>query len=224
MVLFISHKLDEDSISKYDKLIKESKCDVVWASEIELPNNINSYRFSYDTIMELGYKPLKNGTFFHNINFITSRFFKDYPEYSYYWTVEYDIVFTGNWNTIISNYDSDLVSSHIEKFEKGKNDRWDWWKVGNIEIPLENRWKSFNPIFGLSKDALLFLDEFQKRDNCCHYELMMASALANNGFTLRDLSDYYENGLGINSGTVRWRPNYKVEELILENCLYHPVK
>lgn len=252
-VLFIAHKINEDTIGKFQKLHEELSgiYDVFWTyqketnNETVLPDGIRFYTFSLESIRELQYESLYDDEIYYNVNFILQRFFKDYPEYERYWSIEYDVVFTGNWQTLMGyfeNKDADLISCHIEKYTKGKNEHWDWWKPLvwiDEDIPLEKCVKAFNPIYSLSNKALFFLDDFLRKGNCGHFETVMSTALYNHGFKLVDMGGtgeftppelrnrFYVQGAGINNGTMRFRPNFlkeEIEALNVPNKLFHPLK
>lgn len=252
-VLFIAHFINEDSIAKFLKLNDELSdiCDVFWAYHKEneddkaLPDNICFYIFDMGSIKELQYEPLYDECIHCNVNYILQRFFKDYSTYERYWSIEYDVIFTGNWLLLINSFidsDADLISCHIEKYSKDKNGCWDWWKPFiwvDKEIPLEKCVKAFNPIFSLSNKALIFMDEFLKKGNSAHFETLMSTALYNNNFKLVDMggsgeftpnmlkNKFYIQGSGTNNGTMRFRPVYlkeEIEALEIKNKLFHPLK
>lgn len=150
-VLFVAHLINEDTMEKYTKLQNElsDTCDVFWVLQKEygndmlLPDDIHFYTFSMASIRELQYESLYDDSIYCNVNFILQRFFKDNPKYGRYWSIEYDVIFTGNWHTLINCFehkDADLISCHIAKYAKGTNEHWDWWKPlvwVDEEIPLE---------------------------------------------------------------------------------------
>lgn len=251
-VLFISHRVNEDTMEKYQKLRNELSecCDVFWALDESKekyiqPEDIPFFRFNISDIHSLGYEMLYDDSIFGNVNFILQGFYKRYPDYDYYWSVEYDVVFTGDWRTLINAFeqtDSDLISCHIEKYDIKRNAHWDWWKPivwVEEEIPLERCVKSFNPIFCLSNRALSFLDGYFRKGNCGHFETIMSTALHFYGFKLTDMgglgeftppefrNKFYVQGVGINNGTMRFRPEFLKEEikaLGVTDKLFHPLK
>lgn len=253
VILFIAHFINEDTMGKYKKLKDElsDTCDVVWVlqkdrdNDMQLPDNIHFYTFSLASISELQYELLYDDTIYYNVNFILQRFFKDNPKYGRYWSIEYDVVFTGNWHTLIDcfeNEDADLISCHIAKYTKGINEHWDWWKSTvwiDEDIPLEKCVKAFSPIYSLSNKALEFLDGFFRKGNSGHFETIMSTALHYHGFKLLDMggvgeftppefrNKFYIQGAGINNGTMRFRPKFLKEEVEAMNVpdkLFHPLK
>lgn len=253
-VLFIAHIMSDEILTRYQKLkndLSSEYCDVFWALQDDglehsnLPNDICFYFFNMNRINQLQYELFYDNTVLCSCNFILQCFFKDFPDYDSYWSIEYDVVFTGNWKTLIEDFDTsdaDLISCHIEKFARGRNDYWDWWKqVSWIDedIPIERRVKAFNPIYCLSKRALIFMDEFLRKGNYGHFETVMSTALYNYGFNLLDMggtgdftppeyiNKFYVKGAGVNNGTMRFRPLFlkdEIKALGVKDMLFHPLK
>ncbi len=253
-VLFVSHIINDEIVARYEKLRHElpPNHELFWVFDAEggnkeqaisFSNQIRFYYFNANMISSLGYVGITN-TLQGSLNFVIQRFGLDYPEYGFYWIVEYDVVFTGNWHKLfahIDTFDSDLVSTHIEHYNVN-NQGWYWWHPVtwmNVSYPQWKRIKSFNPIFRLSSRALLFMDTFLRGGNSGHYEMLMATALYNHGYTLLDMGGYgdftpkelinrfYVSDTGVNNGTMRYRPIYKkinIEGLGVKDKLFHPIK
>lgn len=255
-VLFLAHFIEESVAKKYEKLFKElgNKYDIYWVFQADngisyqplLDKNINVFTFDLDKLNELNYSPIST-KLYGSEHFIMEYFFHQHPEYEYYWGIEYDVVFTGDWNILFSafkNNDADLISSHIEMYEEGVNSRWDWWNAISFSkedvIEKTKLVKSFNPIYRISNKALTFLDTYlQKDDNGGFYELIMATPLYHHGFKLVDFGGtgnfvlsgfrnrFYVQGRGVHNGTMRWGPDFFEEEiraLETKNKLFHPLK
>lgn len=251
-VLFVSHRVNEDTMEKYQKLRNELPgcCDVYWAldktkEKNELPDGVLSFKFSLADICALGYELLYDNCISGSINFALQWFYRLHPEYDCYWSIEYDVVFTGNWRVLIEAFEdsgADFVSCHIERYDKGRNAHWDWWNPVvwvDEDIPLERRVKAFNPIYCLSNRAISFLDGFFRKGNSGHYETLMSTALHVHGFKLVDMGGtgeftppefknrFYVQGFGVNNGTMRFRPVFLKEEvkaLGVTDRLFHPLK
>lgn len=255
VILFIAHRINECTLRNYYKLLKEKPCnyDLFWGlhddiiQDTELPKDIKVFHFSFSTLQALGYTPFfyDDGKTFGSVNFILQAFFKKYPDYDYYWSMEYDVIFTGNWYTFFGSferYNADFISSHIEFPKRGVNDNWIWWNpliFLEEDIPVKNYVKAFNPLYRISKSALSFMDGFLKQGNYGHFETLMSTALFNHGFQLLDYGGtgkfvpngfknrFYTASQETNSGTIRFRPEYKRNEIERQapaDTLFHPVK
>lgn len=253
-VLFVSHIINDDIVARYNKLRYElpPNHQLFWAFDTEggnkvqamaYSNQIRFFFFDSEKLNSLGYTSITS-TLQGSLNFVLQCFALNNSEYDYYWIVEYDVIFTGHWNTLftdIDTFDADLVSTHIENFN-AKNWSWHWWHPVvwvNHCIPKNQCVKSFNPIYRLSARGMQFLDSFLKSGNCGHYEMLMPTVLYRHGFTLMDIGGngeftpkefinrYYVSDTGINNGTMRYLPIYErsyIRDIGAENKLFHPLK
>lgn len=151
----------------------------------------------------------------------------------------YDVV----WIITRNNLDDyDFLSSHIEKYGEG-NREWPWWhRDNNCRYALEECVKGLNPICRYSNRALALLDSYMKEGHSAHSEVMITTCLHNHDMRIADIGGtgeftpegyrnrYYIKGVGINNGTMRWRPPFTMEEieeieaLGTKDRLFHPIK
>jgi hypothetical protein len=251
-VLFMTHYVTDKLISNYYKLVSdmEEKLDVYWLFNSEdkeiniVDNNINFFHFSKHDLFKVG-RMLFNNDIYGNVNFIPLLFHLKYPQrYDYYWIIEYDVLFTGKWSVLFNSFmnnDADLLSTHIahyNEFNKG----WYWWRsfiISDRKYDLPQCLKSFNPIYRLSNRAMEFLEHELKNGNPAHFETVVPTLLYNNGFRLEDIggtgdfvakenrNKYYIQGADINNGTMRYRPEFLLDEIRcmkIDNMLFHPIK
>ena len=55
-------------------------------------------------------------------------FYREQPSYEFYWIVEYDVRYTGNWGALfaeLGSSDTDYLSTTIQDYDE--NPRWVWW-------------------------------------------------------------------------------------------------
>jgi len=254
-VVFISHFINESFLKRYQKLVSDLKgqYDVYWLFQTDngisdeplLQKNVNVESFTISELNDLNYNPIHEH-FFGSEHFLDEHFIHRHPEYDYIWTMEYDVVFSGDWRILIDTFrdnDADFLTTHIALYcEANKN--WEWWPSLSFNeqdvLPKEKWVKSFNPIHRYSRRALQFLDIYLQRDNNAGFsEVLPATALYNHGFRLEDLGGtgefvasgnrnrFYVQGAGIHNGTMRWRPEFLLEEidaLKTPDKLFHPVK
>lgn len=255
-VLFIAHVVNDSNLKKYRKLKRElSQCDVYWVFQTDNGRDcsklnsieINLFKFDIDKLNMLNYSPIYN-KLYGSEHFIMEYFYHIYPKYDFYWAIEYDVIFTGNWNILFNAYKSnsaDLLSSHIEKYNE-KNKDWVWWNMISFAdediIDKDCLVKSFNPIYRISNRALSFLNNYLKKDyNGGFYELIIATSLYNHGFILEDFGGignfvppkkhnrfYIQNiSKSPEKESMRCGLDFSVEEiksLNLRNKLFHPLK
>ncbi len=252
-ILFLCHKVNNGMLERYWKLVNETngKYDIYWVFQSDngisddflINNDVNVYRFSLASLNELYYIPLSE-KLYGSEHFIMERFVHDHQEYTYYWVIEYDVIYKGNWFCFFSafdNCDADFLSSHIEF--RHESEKWPWWHLARISqkcnISSDDFIKSFNPIYRISFKAADYLDSFLQKDNYGFYEIIMSTALFYGGFKLCDIGGrgsfvpegcedaHYVDSPGINNGTMRFRPEFSIKEIMnsnLKNKLFHPLK
>ena len=182
-------------------------------SKLLIPEHINLYEIDISEIWNYGYLPIYRTLFPGSCHYAVINFYKKYPNFCYYWFVEYDVYFTGNWSL--------------------------WYRHNDVGYPLSQCVKGFNPICRYSNRALSYIDRYQKEGHSAHSEVMITTCLHNAGFKIGDLggtgeftpdgwrNKYYVQGIGVNNGTMRWRPEFsreEIEALGTRNKLFHPLK
>ena len=199
-VLYLTTKSNEWTLSSFHALEQslQGKADVYFAYHqqgdvlpVSLQNIENLFVFTSDVLNELGYTPIEKGKLVPGSNhFPLLKFFKENQCYDYYWLVEDDVRFSGEWKDFFGSFascTSDFLSSVIET--KAENPTWYWWtslKTGNEVIAEEKLLKSFNPIYRLSSQALVCIDAHLRIGWMGHYEVLLPTLLYNKGFLLED--------------------------------------
>lgn len=199
-VLYLTTKSNEWTLSSFHALEQslQGKADVYFAYHqqgdvlpVSLQNIENLFVFTSDVLKELGYTPIERGKLVPGSNhFPLLKFYKENQGYDYYWLVEDDVRFSGEWKDFFGSFascTSDFLSSVIET--KAENPTWYWWtslKTGNEVIAEEKLLKSFNPIYRLSSQALVCIDAHLRIGWMGHYEVLLPTLLYNKGFLLED--------------------------------------
>ena len=239
-------KLKESLENNSDKdifLLIESDADDI---SLNIPDDINYYPFSIDTLNRLEYEPIAETIIPGSNHFQVLQFYKDNPHYNYYWNIEYDVYFNGDWNVLFDYcklVEADFITSRIENFSQNLNPNWIWWnslKLKTLEISDDQYISSFNPIYRISSNALCALDEILSKGNSGHHEVLIPTVLNHLGFKISDFGGdgdyvigkknflyYFYYGIESIYNTMRYRPLFNREELELgvkNNLLYHPVK
>lgn len=253
--LFVTHEINNEILSRYHRLQQEIKdlgeVFLLFHKEEDGNNNcilgdmissdMTPYIFNIDMLNELDYEPIAETIIPGSNHFATLQFFVDNIEFKYYWVIEYDVVYTGNWSDFFLNFNSleaDFISSHIERYSDSPF--WHWWNTLYLEdtkLQQHELIRSFNPIYRISNTALAFLNNLLKgRKNWGHHEVLIPTALKHWGFSILDFGGngefvlpqfeekFYLMPSQYNEGTMRDKPVIKEEELLIENKLLHPVK
>ena len=156
-------------------------------------------------------------------------FFKNYPNYDYYWLVDYDVRFTGNWSIFFEAFSGkdkfDMLGTYVGSPVEFPN--WVHWH--KVDVPLETRLKMFFSMVRFSNRALEFLDREYRKGRTGFCELICSSLLAEAGYSVGDFWGYPKFRVpGVEtkfytSDSFLWRPCFSVPGNE-KNMLYHPVK
>lgn len=240
-VLYLTTKSNEWTLSAFHALEQslQGMADVYFAYHqqgdvlpVSLQNVENQFVFTSDVLKELGYTPMERGKLVPGSNhFPLLKFYKENQGYDYYWLVEDDVRFSGEWKDFFGSFascTSDFLSSVIET--KAENPTWCWWtclKTGNEVIAEEKLLKSFNPIYRLSSQALVCIDAHLRIGWMGHYEVLLPTLLYNKGFLLEDFGGEgtfvrpENNAKFYDDTSMRIAPVLPDDR---KNYLFHPVK
>lgn len=194
-------------------------------------------------LTELSYTPLFNKLIPGSNHFAVLSFYRQNPTYDYYWYIEDDVRFNGDWNCFFDNFihnKADFLTSHIRHQVDEPN--WFWWNFIRFKGITPTSMKlvaSFNPIFRISRDALTFIDECLSKGWSGHHEVVLPTLLVAGGYQVEDFGGdgsyvplgrencFYHNTFILDDNdslsSMRFRPVIKPEEMTCE-ILYHPVK
>lgn len=212
---------------------------------IQFPTGMNVCMFTVDTLNSLEYEPIDETIIPGSNHFALLWFYTSHPKYNYYWNIEYDVEYTGKWADFFEyfqNIKADFLSTHIEKY--AENIEGLWWNTYQsitMDIPLENRIRSFNPIYRISENALLVLHQTLKEGNIGHHEVLIPSVLYHSNFKILDFDGKGEFSLpenkerfylstatlidGTDGGTMRLKPEFdKISSYQLQDKLFHPAR
>ncbi len=203
----------------------------------------NIHKFTTRDLEKIGFPMFSDTIVPGSGHFPVMDFGRKYPHYDFYWVIEYDVRFRGDWKKLFRHYQTsraDLLTCHIRKYREEPD--WHWWGLRHPrkEIPLVDRYRSFNPIYRISSEALSFIDRMHQEQWTGHYEELLPTLLFHNGFQLQDIGGtgsfvnqgdknrfYIDNPKDykgrLKKGTMRFRPSF-TKPGWRWNKLYHPVK
>ena len=199
-ILFLSNKSNEWTLRAFRTLEQSMQMDadvyfVYHQQGEELPVSLQSvqnlFSFTSAILQDLGYTPIEEGKLVPGSNhFPLLKFFRERQEYDYYWMVEDDVRFSGEWKVFFDNFATnraDFLASIIET--KKENPNWFWWsylKTENENVSEDKLLKSFNPIYRLSHQALACIDEHLRNGWMGHHEILIPTLLNYRGFQIED--------------------------------------
>jgi hypothetical protein len=258
-VLFATHVWSEPICSRFIKLrdeldssadvyllLDESNAEVTenWRKALGANSAKQIFSFTLNSLLLLGFPTFKANTLVPGSAHFPVLLFAQEKTYTYYWIVEYDVQFMGNWKELLDNFNEqphDLLCSHITIFPDIPN--WPWWRsleipkrlYGQINLSAKTFLKGFFPIYRISKAGIMCVLEAHRNGWTGHYETLVPSALSNSGLLVEDfnsLGRFYSPG-GIAQGegalplsSLRWQPNIRLSELTDHDTklLFHPIK
>ena len=249
--LFLSHLSSKEVVKEFQNIAR-STCKLGSAfflyhfSGLPIPSEIEKlspYLFSNEVLTSLNYNTIGSSIVPGHAHFPICKFFADNPDFDYYWVIEYDVRFSGNWQVFFDaclKEDADFLTCHIRSYTEEPS--WPWWELCHERksIPLCDRIRSFNPIYRISKSSLSFLHQELSSGWSGHFEVSMPTLLNYNGYKVKDIADIKMNDSANNNskfytsggdsmcgslkyGTMRYRPPFWLYGW-QKNKLYHPVK
>lgn len=244
---FVTHFVSDPIIERFERISHAFKsngdCVIILNQDHtdKIPDLPNIYVCSNDDLNSLHYRPIGSKVTPGNNHFLLMHYFRGHPEYEYYWNIEYDVDFCGNWTEFFSEVNGlshDFLSCHIKRYSDDPD--WHWWnwmKGPDLSsIPLDERIRSFNPIYRISGRALAYVATLLSGLNSGHHEVLIPTALKSAGFSIADLGGcgeftsgrlknrFYDNTLPP-FGTMRHRPPITFKETAISNGkLIHPCK
>jgi hypothetical protein len=227
--VFLSHKSSDDIVNCFNS-IKKSTVDIgdsffLFHDKGTVPENIkvlNPLIFSENVLTELKYTPITNGLIPGSGHFPLFKFFLNYPDYKYYWYIENDVRFNGDWRSFFDTFSSiqkDLIAFDIRRFIDEPD--WYWWNSlkTDTEIPQSDLRASFNVICRISNPAMKFIHKKLLSGCKGHHEVLIPTLLNNAGYTIVDFTDICDY---FSRETVRPTPHFLIMDKL--NKLYHPIK
>jgi hypothetical protein len=256
VILLSTHILNEYILEQYRKLsrVADKYIDLFLLIEMDanegsnLLEGIQYYPFNEEMLNQLNYEPVAETIIPGSNHFAVLLFYRSYPHYKYYWNIEYDVIFNGNWSLLFDHFTAiefDFISSHLKEQPLCPN--WYWWQslhLKTLSIPLHLQIKSFNPIYRLSNNAIKELDRLLSEGNSGHHEVLIPTVLNYLGYQINDFGGLgkftfpnHDNLFYLSvpeifeqyyiGSSMRYRPCFsyeRIKEKGYDNLLYHPVK
>lgn len=243
LVVFQTNVYDRPVADRFLKLYRELNgvADVVALIDGRFPDVIDRWRYLADTVgacvqvFDINQMPLPfyayGDVMMGNTHWPLMMLSQSLP-YDYYWMVEHDVEYTGNWSDLVASFlhrDDDLVTAHIERVVD--NPLWHWWDTAYIVADRDSWVKGLLPIARYSKAACDAVISKHRDGWVAHFEVLVPTAVATSGLVVTDLNDVVQCYVPGNQephlqphSSIRWRPPITPNELNLANTLVHPVK
>lgn len=249
-ILFVTHIFNGQIERQINKLRTEAED---WASvyvvyqadkvKPYLPEDVRRHAFTIGSLNRQGYTPWGCTIMDGNFHFVLLDFYRQHSEYDYYWLIEYDVRFNGNWDTFFSFFsdkDEDFITSHVETKESNPDwCRWHEIELRNIPLDTSMFLRSFNPICRFSNRAFALLHSRSLLGDRGHNELLMPTLFKYFKLKIADFGGmgrysyngypnlfyiYDEEDTEDDKCTHRYYPGHSESEMKYPNMIYHPIK
>lgn len=189
---------------------------------------------------QLGFGYFGDGRVLGNSHFPLLQFART-GGYRYYWQVESDVEYRGNWLSFIGSYrqcETPLLASHIHSFHDWPT--WGWWRSlsapSGAQVKVGTLRKAFLPVFRISADAIEAVEQAHRSGWLGHFEVLIPTALVRAGLGVDDLCAINRCYVGPSQNpspirpvqsTLRWRPAISINEFTHRApgpLIFHPIK
>lgn len=201
IIMYLSNKATEEIVNNFEKIRNNTQgradcCYLYHNMSNEIPDILNNklyYCFTDQIFETLPYISLKERSIIPGCDhFPFLQFYLDNPDYDYYWSVEDDVRFTGDWSVLLEAFadnNADFIGGYIDTYDASPE--WGWWNslkhVSGKMIPLNERLKSFNPIRRLSNRAMATLHQYMSDGWYGHQEVLMPTIFQREGYKIVDM-------------------------------------
>jgi hypothetical protein len=250
--LLLTDKVSEPVFRAYDTIkdatspIGES-CLLYHQKNNDLDSRLNrpdAFIFTNDSLMEMNYMPIASSLVPGSNHFAVLKFHLNNPGYEYYWFIEDDVRFNGNWLHFFNSFKDnrhDFITCHLRWYTQ--EPEWYWYitlRHAKMAVPLQECIRSFNPVYRISRRALSFIHQALADGWTGHHEVLLPTLLYRNGYSIMDFGGegdfvmagnenrFYTSGTphlngDLKDGTMRFRPAWNAVGADM-NKLYHPIK
>ena len=226
-----------DNHTNFIKTNTESPVTIIYFNNI----NINCFLFDLSVFLESNLPYYTDNpdnkdlgkVMWYNSDYSAYIIKKYFPDYDYYWSIEFDVFCNGQYSSFFKKYNknnSDLIMSDYRSL-KDSDENWYWDNKNNWIYKDVDKYGGFFPVVRFSSKAIDFL--YKKRlehaiafdkvksnpeNRWIFCESFVPTELSNGGFECIKLDEPH----------LRYQPLYNLnKERIFEkpdNRLYHPVK
>jgi hypothetical protein len=233
-LLFKCYYLNKSALKEFEKIrssIDPSKFDIFYSydntrNDLAAPSGVGIHIFSQESIAtKYTSERVKNISLWKNTELSTIDFCLTHPEYSYYWVIDHDVRFTGNWNDFLVSFlgnDADLIATYVSKYgarlwHVDVEENWWAWSDTNLDLDNREKTRAFFAIYRFSNQALEFLDDQYLSGAQGFCEMIVPTLLDRGGFKIDDIGSAWYNKKTFNYFGRRIAAGSDISKL------YHPV-
>jgi hypothetical protein len=175
------------------------------------------------------------------------RFFHGNPDFDYYWILEYDVRYTGDWGEFLDELcgsSADLLCAHFSSLRQSPDwVHWGSFSSADVNVVAADMVRAFLPFTRLSKEMMRAIDERCRNGWTGHPEVLWPTIAKTSGLQIEEIGGlgpsvpsnrrgkYYHSATapsGIFFSTFAAWPIYSgknaFQETSPKDILWHPVK
>lgn len=199
-ILFCAHFVDDVILAQYRKLKREAPPghEVILLHNITdhppavVPADVSMFCFDQDDLNKISYPVKKTRISSYNVEMFLINFWLRNPHYAHYWMIEYDMRFSGNWQTLFGTFaasQADLLSTTLFRYPVFP--LWRNWPSlkppKGITLAPHDMISSYMPFFRISNRALTAVHEGYLAGWGGHSECTMPTIIGLAGLDIEDI-------------------------------------
>jgi hypothetical protein len=223
VILFCCHFWSPDIEHEFSRLKKccDKDFDVVLSYDCSKepdrsPKDLSNHLFTADHIRKMGYSFQAEEGIWYHVEYPILDYYMQNPQYDFYWRIEYDVRFGGDWCTFfryfIDNH-ADLLATYTKTYKDEPT--WYWWNKINLEVDKNCLRGIFFPVVRFSRRSLELLDHQYRNGAWGHCEAIVPTLLNMEKMIIEDIGKRFYDLFTFNYNGIVIRKKSK---------LHHPVK
>ncbi len=203
VILCRCHFIDDEALGLY-QAIKEScglEYDVIFLcdqtnSAIKMVQGCSYHTSDLKEVSKMGYRMWEGRGLHFHMDYEVLHFYRAFPSYEYYWVLEYDVRFNGNWSDFFKAFrenKADLLSTYVRR--RRDDPHWIWWDTHNLEVSDDRLMAIFCPVVRFSRKALEVLHEKHLAGLYGYCEVVVPTIISQAGLNVMDISERFYDPL-----------------------------
>lgn len=260
-VIYYSH-IDTPAVRREVGMLRAQlgpRYDIVVAGYCRAPDALRgidfvpTFAYSPNDMIGLPYpgkmRPFVAADYIGFVDLVPMRFYRDRPDYEFYWIIENDVRFCGDWSdlfTDLGSSEADLLCTTVQSYSENPEwAHWDTLRPGAAgDVPRERRVKGFIPFGRVSRRLFAACDARYREGWSGHSEVLWPTIASLSGMRVEDIGGdgsftpparrgrYYYNAAeswSLFPGTFVYRPCFTEQDIVgpdnrFPGWLWHPVK
>jgi hypothetical protein len=228
VILFKCYYLNNEILKRFYSLKEQiaDNIDLVLSydnsrGDIEKKQDVVYHIYDVNKIVNMGYKYSNEyNPLWINPEYAILNFYLNNKQYKYYWIIDYDVFYNGNWADFINNYsksEADLITTYTTDWHSNEK-YWPWTASLKFKKDIHSIRRAFFAIYRFSNKALRFLNEKYKQGYSGFCEVLVPTLLYNNGYVIQDIGKKFYDGITF------WHEPLSKDVELQPDKLYHPFR